>query len=104
LPLDTPRAYYARGRASSAHVAQLAGDGYTPGADYRETPSQEITRRGNVIAGKPQRCIDIIRRWRDVLGHTLVSRTFYVGGMPQAMALRNIRRFAAAGDACFCRS
>jgi natural product biosynthesis luciferase-like monooxygenase protein len=50
---------------------------------------------GNVIAGEPQRCIDLIRRWRDVLGLTVVSGTFYFGGMPQEMALRNIRRFAA---------
>src|SRR5262249_47537061 len=50
--------------------------------------------RGNVIAGDPQRCIDIIRRWRDTLGLTVVSRTFYFRGMPQEMALRNIRRFA----------
>jgi natural product biosynthesis luciferase-like monooxygenase protein len=50
--------------------------------------------RGNVIAGEPQRCIDIIRRWREVLGLTVISGTFYFGGMPQEMALRNIRRFA----------
>ena len=47
-----------------------------------------------MIAGEPQRCIDIIRRWRDALGLTVVSGTFYFGGMPQEMALRNIRRFA----------
>jgi hypothetical protein len=47
-----------------------------------------------VIAGEPQRCIDIIKRWRDALGLTVVSGTFYFGGMPQEMALRNIRRFA----------
>lgn len=47
-----------------------------------------------MIAGEPQRCIDIIRRWRDVLGLTVVSGTFYFGGMPQEMALRNIRLFA----------
>ena len=53
------------------------------------------TARGNVIAGEPQRCIDIIRRWRDALGLSVVSGTFYFGGMPQEMALQNIRRFAA---------
>ena len=47
-----------------------------------------------MIAGDPQRCIDIIRRWRDALGLTVVSGTFYFGGMPQEMALRNISRFA----------
>jgi alkanesulfonate monooxygenase SsuD/methylene tetrahydromethanopterin reductase-like flavin-dependent oxidoreductase (luciferase family) len=54
----------------------------------------EQIRGGNVIAGEPQRCIDLIRRWREVLGLTVVSGTFYFGGMPQTMALRNIRRFA----------
>jgi alkanesulfonate monooxygenase SsuD/methylene tetrahydromethanopterin reductase-like flavin-dependent oxidoreductase (luciferase family) len=56
----------------------------------------QITR-GNVIVGEPQRCIDLIRRWRDALGLTVVSVTFYFGGMPQEMALRNIRRFAVRG-------
>jgi alkanesulfonate monooxygenase SsuD/methylene tetrahydromethanopterin reductase-like flavin-dependent oxidoreductase (luciferase family) len=55
----------------------------------------EQIARGNVIAGEPQRCIDLIRRWRDALGLTVISGTFYFGGMPQEMALRNIRRFAS---------
>jgi natural product biosynthesis luciferase-like monooxygenase protein len=54
----------------------------------------EQIAQGNVIAGEPQRCIDLIRRWHDALGLTVVSGTFYFGGMPQEMALRNIRRFA----------
>ena len=61
----------------------------------RRLQATEQIARGNVIAGDPQRCIDIIRRWRDALGLTVVSGTFYFGGMPQDMALRNIRRFAA---------
>jgi alkanesulfonate monooxygenase SsuD/methylene tetrahydromethanopterin reductase-like flavin-dependent oxidoreductase (luciferase family) len=56
--------------------------------------AEQIARR-NVIAGEPQRCIDTIRRWRDALGLTVVSGTFYFGGMPQEMALQNIHRFAA---------
>jgi natural product biosynthesis luciferase-like monooxygenase protein len=60
----------------------------------RQTRAEDQIARGNVIAGDPQRCIDIIRRWRDALGLTVVSGTFYFGGMPQEMALRNIRRFA----------
>ena len=48
----------------------------------------------NVIAGEPQRCIAVIRRWRDALGLTVVSGTFYCGGMPQEMARRNIHRCA----------
>ena len=66
----------------------------TRGAPRRLQAAEQIAR-GNVIAGDPQRCIDIIRRWRDALGLTVVSGTFYFGGMPQDMALRNIRRFAA---------
>jgi natural product biosynthesis luciferase-like monooxygenase protein len=60
----------------------------------RQTRAEDQIARGNVIAGDPQRCIDLIRRWRDALGLTVVSGTFYFGGMPQEMALRNIRRFA----------
>jgi natural product biosynthesis luciferase-like monooxygenase protein len=61
----------------------------------RSMQAAEQIRRGNVIAGEPRRCIDIIRRWQKVLGLTVVSGTFYFGGMPQAMARRNIYRFAA---------
>ena len=61
----------------------------------------EQIARGNVIAGDPQRCLDIIRRWRDALGLTVVSGTFYFGGMPQEMALRNIRLFAEEVMAAF---
>lgn len=61
----------------------------------RQRQAADEIARGNVIAGDPQRCIDLIRHWRDVLGLTVVSGTFYFGGMPQEMALRNIRRFAA---------
>ena len=61
----------------------------------RQSRAKEQIAGGNVIAGDPQRCIDLIRRWRDALGLTVVSGTFYFGGMPQEMALQNIRRFAA---------
>ncbi len=63
-------------------------------ATARRRQVDEQIAQGNVIAGEPQRCIDIIRRWRDVLGLTVISGIFYFGGMPQEMALRNIRRFA----------
>jgi alkanesulfonate monooxygenase SsuD/methylene tetrahydromethanopterin reductase-like flavin-dependent oxidoreductase (luciferase family) len=49
---------------------------------------------GFVIAGDPRRCIDAIRRWREEAGLTTISGTFHFGGMPQEMALRNIRLFA----------
>jgi natural product biosynthesis luciferase-like monooxygenase protein len=64
-------------------------------AAARRNHAADQIARGNVIGGEPQRCIDLIRHWRDVLGLTVVSGTFYFGGMPQEMALRNIRRFAA---------
>ena len=49
---------------------------------------------GFVIAGDPQRCIDAIHKWRESVGLTTISGTFHFGGMPQEMALRNIRLFA----------
>jgi alkanesulfonate monooxygenase SsuD/methylene tetrahydromethanopterin reductase-like flavin-dependent oxidoreductase (luciferase family) len=63
-------------------------------AAARQIQAEDQIARGNVILGEPQRCIDIIRRWRDALGLIVVSGTFYFGWMPQEMALRNIRRFA----------
>jgi alkanesulfonate monooxygenase SsuD/methylene tetrahydromethanopterin reductase-like flavin-dependent oxidoreductase (luciferase family) len=50
--------------------------------------------RGFIIVGDSQRCIDIIRRWHDEVGLTTFSFTFHFGGMPQEMALKNIRLFA----------
>lgn len=50
--------------------------------------------QGFIIAGDRQRCIDAIQRWREVIGLTTISLTFHFGGMPQEMALKNIRRFA----------
>jgi alkanesulfonate monooxygenase SsuD/methylene tetrahydromethanopterin reductase-like flavin-dependent oxidoreductase (luciferase family) len=47
-----------------------------------------------VIAGDPQRCVDTIQRWREEVGLTTLSGTFHFGGMPQEMALKNIRLFA----------
>ena len=50
--------------------------------------------RGFIIVGDPQRCIDTIRRWQEEAGLTTFSFTFHFGGMPQEMALKNIRLFA----------
>jgi natural product biosynthesis luciferase-like monooxygenase protein len=78
------------------HNYWTVADAQHPGrAAARPIQAADQIARGNVIAGEPQRCIDIIQRWRDALGLTVISGTFYFGGMPQAMALRNIRRFAA---------
>jgi probable F420-dependent oxidoreductase len=49
---------------------------------------------GFVIAGDPQRCVDTIHKWREEVGLTTISGTFHFGGMPQEMALKNIRLFA----------
>ncbi|HXG51577.1 MAG TPA: LLM class flavin-dependent oxidoreductase [candidate division Zixibacteria bacterium] len=49
---------------------------------------------GFVIAGDPERCIDTIEKWRSEVGLTAISGTFHFGGMPQEMALKNIRLFA----------
>ncbi|MGH7774055.1 MAG: LLM class flavin-dependent oxidoreductase [Candidatus Binatia bacterium] len=50
--------------------------------------------QGLVISGDPQRCIDTIHRWREEVGLTTLSGTLYFGGMPQELALKNIRLFA----------
>ena len=50
--------------------------------------------QGLVIAGDPKRCIDAIHRWREEAGLTTLSGTLYFGGMPQELALKNIRLFA----------
>lgn len=50
--------------------------------------------QGLVIAGDPQRCIDAIRRWREEVGLDYLTGTFYFGGMPQELAIKNIRLFA----------
>jgi alkanesulfonate monooxygenase SsuD/methylene tetrahydromethanopterin reductase-like flavin-dependent oxidoreductase (luciferase family) len=78
------------------HNYWQVADAQQPGRTAaRRMQAAEQIARGNVIAGEPQRCIDLIRRWQDTLGLSVVSGTFYFGGMPQAMALQNIRRFAA---------
>ncbi len=50
--------------------------------------------RGFIVVGDPERCIDTIQRWHEEGGITTFSGTFHFGGMPQEMALKNIRLFA----------
>lgn len=50
--------------------------------------------RGFIIVGDPERCADTIRRWHEEAGITTFSGTFHFGGMPQELALKNIRLFA----------
>jgi natural product biosynthesis luciferase-like monooxygenase protein len=58
----------------------------------RDTKTQ--LSQGFVIAGDPERCVDTIQRWREEVGLTTISGTFHFGGMPQEMAMKNIRLFA----------
>jgi alkanesulfonate monooxygenase SsuD/methylene tetrahydromethanopterin reductase-like flavin-dependent oxidoreductase (luciferase family) len=51
--------------------------------------------QGRVIAGSPERVAELIQKHGDELGMTVASCSFHFGGMPQEMALTNIRRFAA---------
>jgi len=65
-------------------------------------PSRRLTERdigsdmarGFIIVGDPERCSDTIQRWHEEGGITTFSGTFHFGGMPQEMALKNIRLFA----------
>ncbi|HEY7716095.1 MAG TPA: LLM class flavin-dependent oxidoreductase [Candidatus Binatia bacterium] len=50
--------------------------------------------RGFIIVGDPERCTDTILRWHEEAGITAFSGTFHFGGMPQELALKNIRLFA----------
>jgi alkanesulfonate monooxygenase SsuD/methylene tetrahydromethanopterin reductase-like flavin-dependent oxidoreductase (luciferase family) len=50
--------------------------------------------RGFIIVGDPERCTDTIQRWHEESGITTFSGTFHFGGMPQELALKNIRMFA----------
>jgi alkanesulfonate monooxygenase SsuD/methylene tetrahydromethanopterin reductase-like flavin-dependent oxidoreductase (luciferase family) len=50
--------------------------------------------RGFIIVGDPERCRDTIQRWHEEAGITTFSGTFHFGGMPQEMALNNMRLFA----------
>jgi alkanesulfonate monooxygenase SsuD/methylene tetrahydromethanopterin reductase-like flavin-dependent oxidoreductase (luciferase family) len=72
------------------------------GAHAAADPSRKLTRhdlasdmaRGFIIVGDSERCSDTIRRWHEEAGLTTFSFTFHFGGMPQEMALKNIRLFA----------
>jgi alkanesulfonate monooxygenase SsuD/methylene tetrahydromethanopterin reductase-like flavin-dependent oxidoreductase (luciferase family) len=59
--------------------------------------------RGNVIGGDPAHCIELIHRWREALGLTTISGTFHFGGMPDELALKNVRLFAEKVMPAFAR-
>ena len=50
--------------------------------------------QGQIIAGDPARCIDLIERYRETFPLTTFSGQFHFGGMPQENALRSLRLFA----------
>ena len=76
------------GKASAARSQA----GHNPAVRTRNL--DEEIERGEIIAGDPEDCIRTIKYWRDTWGFTTITGTFYFGGMPQEMALRNIRLFA----------
>ncbi len=74
------------------HDAHRAADPSRMMGNKRDLVSQ--MEQGFIIAGDPQRCIDAIHRWREQTGLTTLSGTFHFGGLPQELALKNIRLFA----------
>jgi natural product biosynthesis luciferase-like monooxygenase protein len=74
-------------------IANQRNSGNIAGTGGRIDLDEQI-RRGDVIAGDPQRVIDVIHQWQERLGLTTISGTVFFGGMPQEMALKNIRLFA----------
>ena len=73
------------------HAAHASVD---PGRKLSHHDLASDMARGFIIVGDPERCIDTIHRWHDAVGLTTFSFTFYFGGMPQELALKNIRLFA----------
>jgi alkanesulfonate monooxygenase SsuD/methylene tetrahydromethanopterin reductase-like flavin-dependent oxidoreductase (luciferase family) len=65
-----------------------------PGRRLTERDIGSDMARGFIIVGEPERCSDTIRRWQEEAGLTAFSGTFHFGGMPQELALKNIRLFA----------
>ena len=65
-----------------------------PGRRLTERDIGSDMARGFIIVGDPERCSDTIQRWHEEAGVTVFSGTFHFGGMPQELALKNIRLFA----------
>ncbi len=79
--------------ANYRDIANERNAGNVAGTGGRLDLDEQI-RRGDVIAGDPERVIEVINLWRERLGLTTISGTVFFGGMPQELALRNIRLFA----------
>ncbi len=72
----------------------LAGEQNQTPTVRRRREVEELIEQGKLIVGDPARCIEVIRYWQQALGLTVVTGTFYFGGMPQGLALQNITLFA----------
>jgi alkanesulfonate monooxygenase SsuD/methylene tetrahydromethanopterin reductase-like flavin-dependent oxidoreductase (luciferase family) len=73
--------YSASNRGNPSRRPATATDGYN-------------AERQQLIAGEPERCADLIHEWCERAGLTAFSATLFFGGMPQELALNNIRLFA----------
>jgi natural product biosynthesis luciferase-like monooxygenase protein len=57
-----------------------------------EDYEKQIAHKG-LIVGDPERCIEAIQYWRETVGLTTLSAMVHFGGMPQELALQNLRLF-----------
>ena len=88
---------FERGMREAAPYMKNYSDIHTavdPGRRLTERDIGADMARGVIIVGDPQRCADTIQRWHEEAGITIFSGTFHFGGMPQEMALKNLRLFA----------
>jgi alkanesulfonate monooxygenase SsuD/methylene tetrahydromethanopterin reductase-like flavin-dependent oxidoreductase (luciferase family) len=88
---------FERGMREAAPFMKNYSDLHAAADPARKLTNRDIgadMARGFIIVGDPQRCSDTIQRWHEEAGITNFSGTFHFGGMPQEMALKNIRLFA----------
>lgn len=95
--------YCAESDAKAKEEAQRYMDNYWKVADTANPTGPGRTgdrnfdaqlAKGTIIAGDPARCLDMIQFWIETLGMTALSGSFHFGGMPQELALKNIRLFS----------
>ena len=88
---------YEKGVREAAPYMKNYSDIHTavdPGRRITERDIGSDMARGFIIVGDPERCADTIHRWYEEAGITTFSGTFHFGGMPQELALKNMRLFA----------
>jgi alkanesulfonate monooxygenase SsuD/methylene tetrahydromethanopterin reductase-like flavin-dependent oxidoreductase (luciferase family) len=88
---------FERGMREAAPFMKNYSDIHTAVDPKRKITERDIgsdMARGSIVVGDPQRCSDTLARWHAEAGLTAFSGTFHFGGMPQEMALKNIRLFA----------